>query len=172
MVDGYKDNPAPADGEGAKEILEFLRTIRDGDTTPDKLYLGQIPDLGDGRFRANLDSLHTIKVPNDVQLTAFLQRGRIGRLAQDFVRDLHIRAFRAFASLGFDDHRWMTDEDLNWLVQTARKEFAELEAQLAGALAGGDVGGNKKIKDNATKQLAKIRPLYQPYIEELESRKK
>lgn len=47
-------------------------------------------------------------------------------LNTDFLRDLHLRIFCAFARLGFDDYSWYSDEDLSLLISVANTELAEL----------------------------------------------
>jgi len=45
-------------------------------------------------------------------------------LHPDFARDLHMRVLGAFASLGFDDHSWLSTEDLRWLVTQGQTDIA------------------------------------------------
>jgi hypothetical protein len=48
----------------------------------------------------------TVQVPKEgtSERQAFLASARIALLSKEFAHDLHLRIFRAFASLGFDDH--------------------------------------------------------------------
>jgi hypothetical protein len=109
-VERYADR-VPRDVETFDDIREFLTDLRDG-----------------------TDSLHTVELPEgDEALHPFIQQKRIGRLNIDFARDLHLRIFRAFASLGFDDHRWMSTEDLRWLVSRGRSEKTSAETALRDA---------------------------------------
>ena len=72
-----------------------------------------------------LDSFHTIEVPEiGDQRTQFLSARRALTLHPDFARDLHMRVFGAFASLGFDDHNWPSTEDLKWLVNQGQTDIA------------------------------------------------
>jgi hypothetical protein len=131
-VERFADR-VPREVESFDDIREFLTDLRDGTDAPDVFYLGQVPGY-EGRFGARLDSLHTVQLPQgDEALLAFVRQKRIGRLNLDFARDLHLRLFRAFASLGFDDHRWMSTEDLRWLVSRGRSEKTSAETALRDA---------------------------------------
>lgn len=128
-VERFADR-VPREVETFDDIRDFLTDLRDGTDAPDVFYLGQLPGY-EGRFGARLDSLHTIQLPEGEEaLRQFARDKRIGRLNIDFARDLHLRIFRAFASLGFDDHRWMSTEDLRWLVSRGRSETTSAEAAL------------------------------------------
>ena len=110
-IERYK-NKRPDQFESRVEARYYYEDIRDGFSAPDQFYLGQIPGY-DGSFCARLDSLHTIQIPVDSQAKAeFASRFRIAVLSADFCRDLHLRVFRAIASLGFDDHRWFATDEL------------------------------------------------------------
>jgi hypothetical protein len=112
------------------KVLSFLNTLRDGLTSPDIFYLGQLPRLT-GRYGARFDALHTIQIPLvGEERKAFVKAKRLGVLHVDFVRDLHARLFRAVASLGFDDHSWLSDPDLKWLVECGKAELAHLQAEV------------------------------------------
>ncbi len=127
-IEKMADN-VPRDVDTFEDILGFLTDLRDGPDSPDVFYLGQVPGF-DGRFAARLDSLHTIQIPPEAEQRAFTEQKRIGRLHLDFIRDLHTRLFRAFATLGFDDHRWMSTPDLRWLVSRGRQEVRDAESAL------------------------------------------
>ena len=109
----------------------FYKEIRDGLTTPDNFYLGQIDGI-EGSCCARFDSFHKIQLPKDgtEERAAFIRNYRIGRLHPDFAHDLHLRLFRAFASLGFDDYRWFPTADLQVLVTIADKDLASKKAEL------------------------------------------
>lgn len=129
MISPYKGN-VPTDVKSFDQLLAFLSATRDGTDSPDVFYLGEIPSQA-GRHAARLDSLHTIQVPSDVAARAsFLRERRIGRLSPDFARDLHLRLLRTFASLGFDDVAWLSDNDLEWVLKKGRSELAAAEVQL------------------------------------------
>ncbi len=133
-IDRFPDS-VPRAVDSFEEVLAFLNELRDGVEAPDLFYLGQLPTF-EGRFAARLDSLHTIGVPRDQEaLRQVLARKRLGRLHVDFARDLHVRLFRAFASLGFDDHGWMSTSDLRWLVSKGQAEVSAAQAKLQGAEA-------------------------------------
>ncbi len=146
----------PRDVETFDEILRFLKRLRDAPDSPDIYYLGQIPGF-EGRFAARLDSLHTVELPQDApgQESAIASR-RVARLNDDFLRDLHTRLFRAFSTLGFDDHRWMSTPDLRWLVTRGRQEMHDARSAVEGArtaLASAQARGFRN--DGERKQLEK-----------------
>jgi len=134
----------PEEAKTLEERCAFLTELRDGSGSPDRFYLGHLPNEKTGRFYARLDSLHTIMLPEADNLVALLKKHRVARLSVDFSRDLHIRVFTAVASLGFDDHGWYSTEDLNWVVASGLVALQELtldlskkEAALAGFVAQG-----------------------------------
>lgn len=117
----------PKEVTGFEKVKKFLTKMRDGPDTPDLFYLGHFPGAS-GRFCARLDSIHTIEIPDEpVARTEFLRRHRVGRLQDEFARDLHLRLFGAFASLGFSDDSWFSTSDLGWLVSEGKKELAAAE---------------------------------------------
>jgi len=133
-VEKMPDN-VPREVETFADILDFLADLRDGTDAPDVFYLGQVPGF-EGRFGARLDSVHTIQIPPLAEQRAFTDQKRIGRLHSDFVRDLHTRIFRAFTTLGFDDHRWMSTADLKWVVARGKQEMLDAESAVQKARAG------------------------------------
>lgn len=112
------------------ECRRFLARIRDGRDAPDQFYLGELPG-SKRRYVARLDSLHTIKLPADRQ--AFIAKHRTHRLDPAFLSDLHARIFAAFAPLGFDDHAWLSDDDLQLIISTGASEVASLRSELSAA---------------------------------------
>jgi hypothetical protein len=160
------------------KVLDFLTSARDGGSSPDVFYLGQLP-RHTGRFCARLDSLHTIEVPEDKeQREQFLAARRRMTLHPDFSRDLHLRVFGTFANLGFDDHRWPSTEDLQWLVTQGQADVAsaalnvrQLEAQQASR---GAEGTQFKEADltNARERLKGLQERVAPYEQELERRQR
>src|SRR5437867_2564068 len=133
----FPDN-VPKNIDNFDKVLDFLTGARDGGSSPDVFYLGQLSGRS-GRYCARLDSFHTIEIPEDAEQRAqFLAVRRTLTLHPDFARDLHMRVLGAFASLGFDDHRWPSTEDLQWLVNQGQADIAaatvlvrQLEAQKA-----------------------------------------
>jgi hypothetical protein len=178
-VDKYADN-IPKEIDSFGELLDFLNEMRDGEFAPDVFYLGHLPDR-DGRFCCRFDALFSIEIPKDyAERQAFATKRRIATLNADFLRDLHLRLFRAFASLGFDDHRWMSDPDLSLLVSRGKSDILEAQkksqdaetAMLAKEAKGEVVGskqrdGKKKLQEN----LANLEATVRPYEEELSRRK-
>jgi hypothetical protein len=158
------------------KVLDFLTTARDGSSSPDVFYLGQLPGQA-GRFCARLDSLHTIEIPEDEAPRAqFLAERRVFTLQPDFARDLHLRIFGAFASLGFDDHRWPSLDDLKWLVNQGRADVAaveltvrQLETQQASR---GAEGAQFREADltAARERLQQLKDRIAPYERELQTR--
>lgn len=179
-IEKMADN-VPGDVKTFADVRDFLTDLRDGSDSPDVFYLGQVPGF-DGRFAARLDSLHTVQIPEEANQRNFTDQKRIGRLNEDFVRDLHVRLFRAFGTLGFDDHRWMSTQDLGWLVARGRQEIHEARAaledartQLLGAEARGFRHSSEKQKleavvASAEKTLADLTGQVAPYETEFTSR--
>ena len=175
-IERLADKP-PRDLESFKRVLSFLTSLRDGPNSPDVFYLGQIPGTS-GRFAARLDLLHTIRLPpSNSERQSFVDSKRIGALHPDFVRDLHVRLFRAVATLGFDDHGWLSDSDLEWVVDKAkadllkaRAEAQDLRAKRSSQQAHGAPFDAKDLEraEDAEQGLLK---LMQPYEQELQRRR-
>ena len=173
----FPDN-VPKNIDSFDKVLDFLTGARDGGSSPDLFYLGQVPGRS-GRYCARLDSFHTIEIPEDNEQRAqFLAVRRTLTLQPDFVRDLHMRVLGAFASLGFDDHRWPSTEDLQWLVNQGQADIAaatavvrQLEAQKASR---GAEGTQFKESDLTTAQekLQMLEERVAPYERELRSRQR
>ncbi len=124
----------PKDADTFKKVKDLLEYMRDGGESPDIFYVGQLPER-EGRFCARLDAIFTIQVPSAPDQRSQFLKKRIGSLNSDFVRDLHIRLFTAFARLGFQDVSWLSDQDLTWLVQTGEADILKAQAELATAKA-------------------------------------
>jgi hypothetical protein len=182
-IEKMGDN-VPRDVETFEDVLNFLTDLRDGPDAPDVFYLGQVPGY-EGRFGARLDSLHTVAVPKDAAAQRrFTDQKRVGRLTVDFARDLHTRIFRAFATLGFDDHRWLSTYDLRWLVARGRQEVhdaqsaldqaqtALLSAQARGFRNEGERTQLEKVVAAAQAALDEITRRLEPYEAELKARDK
>lgn len=113
-----------------KELIAYFKEIRDGEGTPDSFYLGSIPAGSSTRYVARLDELYGIEVPTDtIQRAAFINHHRKYQLDPSFVRDLHLRIFRAFSSLGFDDDDWWPDEDLSHIIEVCDAKLIALKAK-------------------------------------------
>jgi hypothetical protein len=166
----------PKNIDSFDKVLDFLTGARDGVSSPDVFYLGQMPGHT-GRFCARLDSLHTIEIPDDeAQCGQFLAERRLFTLHPDFARDLHLRILGAFASLGFDDHRWPATEDLKWLVDQGQADIAaatlgvrQLEAFKSSR---GAEGTQFKEADliAAREKLESLQKRVAPYERELQTR--
>src|SRR5690348_10384076 len=71
----FPDN-VPKNLDTFEKVLDFLTGARDGGSSPDVFYLGQIPGRS-RRFCARLDSFHTIEVPEaGVQRDQFMAARR------------------------------------------------------------------------------------------------
>ena len=156
-----------------QESIDFFRTARDGIDAPDIFYLGHLPGL-QGRYCARLDSLHTVELPQKPEVRkAFIDDHRIARLNLDFVCDLHIRVHQAFANMGFEDYRWLSDEDLKLVVAKGDFEIkkVEQEQQMARLTreSAGKAADAKQIS-NEQNRLEGIKKQIEPYANELARR--
>ena len=177
-VEKYKD-AMPADIESFEDMHGFLTEMRDGGGTPDVFYLGHLPNR-DGRFCCRFDALFTIQLPPDgATREAFVARSRIATLNPDFLRDLHLRLLRAFASLGFDDYRWFSDRDLELLVSKGKGDILKAEQKLQEAITAklakesqGEVVNQGQLKQiaNLEKEVTGMREKVQPFDDELSAR--
>jgi hypothetical protein len=108
----------------------------------------------------------------------FIQAHRLGRLQSDFARDLHLRLLRAFASLGFDDHDWLSDPDLHWLVQQGKTDVARIEAELneAQAEVARQQAIGKEVSSKRSEQLMHrlddLREKVKPFVTQVDSRRR
>lgn len=129
-VERYKNDDVLKQLESYDEAKEFYADIRDGKSSPDQFYLGQL-EGEKGSFCARLDSLHTIELPpeNKPDRQQFVTSVRVACLDAAFTHDLHQRLFRAFASLGFDDHSWYSTADLRVLVGLGEVALADANKQ-------------------------------------------
>ncbi len=166
----------PKEIDSFKKVLDFLSNARDGGTTPDIFYLGHIFGQA-GRYRAKFDSLHTIGLPVEPALRdAFVKARRIGTLHIDFCRALHTRLFTAFASLGFDDYDWTSNEDLRWLADAGQTDLLKQEAEVSAirtkksSLEAQGKNFAEKELTNAQGVLDELKVLVQPYLDELARR--
>jgi hypothetical protein len=174
-VDSYKvDKPAKADT--FKKVHDFLVHMRDGRDTPDVFYLGHLPGKK-GRYGCRLDAIFTVGLPpSGPERDAFVRQHRIGTLSTAFARDLHVRLFVAFASLGFDDHQWFSDEDLVWLVAKGREDLSRTEQELRSAQrarAEAEASGKQFSQKDLTQKMEvmkKIQRDLRPFEDEAERR--
>ncbi len=140
----------PKDLKGIEAIVDFLKAAQ----------------LGSGRYRVRLDMLHAISLPSRPKLAELLPSHRIARLHPDYARHLHVRLFDAFASMGFEDTGWLSEEDLQWIVSVGQTTVSELQAGIAKASAAGS--GHEKEKATLLKRQEELKP----YLEELSKRGK
>jgi hypothetical protein len=158
------------------KMLSLLTGVRDGRSSPDMFYLGQLPGRT-GRHAARFDSLHTIEIPqSEEERRTFLAHHRIGTLNIEFCRDLHLRLFAAFASLGFDDHCWFSTDDLQALVDQGRADLAALDRDLAqkraarSAFAAEGQQLPDRDMETAQRKCEELKERLAPYEQELSSR--
>ena len=173
-VEKYPD-AVPKGAESFSDVREFLTALRDGIGAPDVFYLGQLPKRH-GRYCARMDAVFSVEIPQaKEELDAFLAVGRLGSLNPEFVRDLHLRIFTAFASLGFHDQQWLSDDDLNWLIKSGEKDFARIDVErreAAAAIARGEAEGTHPKQqqldrlNSLKKQLGDLEAELQPYQDE------
>ena len=159
---------SPSIPEDAKKSFDhfkkFLEGARGGWNKPDLFYLGELREK-DGRFCAKLDSIHTVEIPvSDINVrNEFLKKHRFARLSDSFIKDLHLRFFQAFASLGFDDSDWFCDSDLELLVTIGNDDLV--------AAAKKDnfkhFEGKSVSTQNAAKEIDQLKAKLKPYESEL-----
>jgi hypothetical protein len=89
-----------------------------------------------------------------------------------------MRVLGAFASLGFEDHRWPSTEDLQWLVNQGQADIAAATAtvrQLEAQKASRDAEGTQFKDSDLTTARAKLRRLEErvaPFERELQDRQR
>lgn len=161
----------PKDADTFRAAAAFFTNIRDGDDAPDRFYLGSVPGYT-GRFCAALDRIFTVEIKSPAELVS----RRIAALDSEFSRDLHLRIFRSFASLGFDDVRWYSTDDLRLLLQFGESELAGLsQVEKQQELQQGkqqfrDKPFPEKGLTKASNARAQLEATLQPYREELARR--
>lgn len=161
----------PKEVQSFDDALAFFTDTRDGLDTPDRFYIGSIPNY-DNRFYVMLDRIFTVVLNERDDL----RTRRIATLDPEFARDLHLRIFRSFASLGFDDVRWFSTEDLKLLIRYGKAEISALrKAQSDQDLAKGQQefrGQQFKEKDleKTSKQLEALELRIRPFVDELARR--
>ena len=112
-------------------LVRFFRKLRSGDGAPDTFYLGALNGDASKRYSAKFNLLHTIGIPTDpAARSEFIKKHRTHRLAPDYVRDMQLRLFRAFASMGFDDDGWWEEEDLAFVRRQDELELQAAEQEL------------------------------------------
>ncbi|HEV3387352.1 MAG TPA: hypothetical protein VG097_21210 [Gemmata sp.] len=177
-VEKYPED-TPREIDSFDKVLDFMTGARDGVTSPDVFYLGQLPGLS-GRYCARLDSFHDIEIPPVVDKatrSSFLATARIATLSPDFLRALHSRLFGAFANMGFDDCGWPSTEDLTWIVTQGQADISKLEGQLKQQQANklSREAEGKKFDDrllfSIEQELDKLKLKVQPFLRESDRRK-
>lgn len=158
-------------------LKKFLESCRGGWGEPDLFYIGEL-DGKEGRFCAKLDSIHTIQVPDSGtdERNEFIKKHRFARLSDSFVKDLHLRFFQAFASLGFEDYEWYCDSDLRMLIQRGNHDIQLAETAVSqnksnDLLKSFEGKMTSSETETAIRKLEKIKAVLQPYVRELNRRK-
>jgi hypothetical protein len=122
---------------GLERMRRFLAGLRDGikgGDFSDALYLGAFEEGGTKRFAVQLTSLCTARVPTELdQREGWLKTHRVACLDVEFLRDLHTRVVLTFTRLGFDDHAWYSNADLDVMVSAGEAEVAHLKSDLVAA---------------------------------------
>lgn len=164
-------------------LRRYLQGIRDGGDVTDSFYLGSLDPTKPGRrYAADLSALFTILLPegeDHAERRTWVQECRVARLDEAYIRDLHIRLHLTFGRLGFDDHAWYTERDLDDMILAGEAEVVEREKDLkdtqistSAAEAKGDDAskraGELKKKQDAC-DLAKT--ALRPYLDERARRK-
>jgi len=145
-------------GQSFADVIRVFQGVRDGRTMPDLFYLGEQPAEPNARYFAKFDRLYTITVPKaENERAEFLRAKRRFRLESEFVHDLHVRLFRAFSSLGFDDTQWWTDADLDYVTKVGKAELIKFEAEIARLESEKDAAGISGGSEKQIKQMEKDR---------------
>lgn len=169
----------PARQKPENRTLDWMRRkllmVAEGGTFREEFYLGRLT-AGRERYAARLNQPTTIEVPTEPEeRKAFILARRVVRLSRDFVHDLHFRQFASLARLGFDDHDWFDDEDLEVMITAGRGELADLERMIvdaAQAIQTIEAAAGKQVPPKQHEALDKmkaeakdLRDRLQPYID-------
>lgn len=168
--------------ETLERMRRVLAGIRDGGQFSDSFYLGPIEagQNGGRRFAADLSALSTQRVPTTNARQQWVDERRVASLDQEFARDLHMRLLNTFARLGFDDHRWLSDEDLNVLITSGQQElngatraFLDAERAIQQQVADGKTpsGKQKEALESLRRKEGDVRDSLAPYLSEREARR-
>jgi hypothetical protein len=162
-----------------EKMRRFLAGLRDGikgGDFSDALYLGPLDDGSPKRYAAQLTTLATVLVPTEqASRRDWIRERRVWKLDVEFLRDLHTRLLLTFTRLGFDDHQWFTDADLDVMITAGKGELAHLQGELAAAEqavqakeAAGSAVQPQQLAEIAKKKRAveETEEQLQPYLEE------
>jgi hypothetical protein len=157
--EGLRSGDGEANEDAAATFFEDARSmmssLRDGSLEPDRFYLGGLAGKP-GRFVAQLDLITPFRVPPNDQLSAWVKEHRLGRLSPDFLRALPVRVHGSIARVGFDDHDWYSNEDLELLVLAGRAAIAKTDAAIAARSTKRAVLGATKGDPHESKQESKL----------------
>lgn len=168
------------------EARRRLAAVRDGDGTPDRFYLGELPGRGPRRAVARLDLIYAIRVPErDEPRRQWIDARRVATLSDEHRRHLHVRMLLAFGREGFDDHAWLSKGDLRLLIAAGTRDQAEARKKQAGAVSryetstagqGGRSAHEGRIRGMSEQvgkkgdEVQEARTALQPYLEEWQRR--
>lgn len=172
------------DSDPKKVTLDTMRRRlllqAEGGVVQDNFYLGPLDDTN-VRFAAHLGTLACIRVPTEKTTRQnWIASKRVWSLHMDFIHDLHFRLFATYARLGFDDHSWYPDSDLEQLILAGegevaglQREIIEEELQLSQNEGDGNVVSPKRRESLESKKakLEEAKKELQPYLDERARRK-
>lgn len=157
----------------------MLQGIAEGGSVQDTFYLGPL-DETKVRYGARLGTLASIRLPRDEGARAtWVAAKRVWSLDRAFIHDLHFRLFASYSRLGFDDHAWFPDPDLDLLISAGEAELAGLqkeasEAEVAYAQNEADGRASKPQQAGVEKKresVAALQDRLAPYLAERETRR-
>jgi hypothetical protein len=170
-------------GRSLEETRRLMASLRDGDGTPDRFYLGTIPGREPRRAFARLDLVSLIKVPEEADVRkGWVSVRRIGTLSQDHRRHLHTSLFLAFGREGFDDFAWWPDDDLKIVIAAGSREVSEAKAAQAARLSNFQAASAEDMKEKklsgmkqesakAAKRVEEAEEELKPYLDEWQRRR-
>lgn len=165
----------------------YLAALRDGDGSPDRLYLGSLLGRSPYRAFAHLDLMYSIDVPTeDDARQRWISQHRCGALSGDHRRHLHATILVAFGREGHDDLTWWPDDDLKLMIAAGQRDVSNAQLVQADATAefqSAPVGAPTTSRvttvklnaagEKAAKSMDKVQEAnnaLKPYLEEWERR--
>jgi len=152
------------------ETRRKLAALRDGDGTPDRFYLGTLPDREPRRAFACLDQVYVVQVPEGEQARSqWVTSRRVSTLTDAHRRQLHTRLFQAVSQEGYNDLEWWPDGDLRLAIAAGEREVAGARLQQASVVPnyegseGKKTEGVRKQAGKAAERLEKAQNALAPY---------